>query len=411
MERSIMGEPNATRDLGLRPNFSEVARRYGMDRHTVAKYWRCGGELPDGRRARESAFEAYSGTIEEKASIPGVTKRAIYEFLVDRHPDAGLPGYSAFTEYCRRRGLAVGARGQEPHPRFETPPGRQMQFDWKEGLRMVDRNGEVFEFNVFTATLGYSRLHRFRYSATVGTDDLLACLLDVLESIGGVPEECLTDNMSAAVSVSASGRKRSERVARFAKEAGFDLQFCAVRTPETKGKDESANRFVNRLMAYDRGFEGLDGLLGAIARIEARSNSEPCQGTGVPPAALFLREKELLRPIGNLRLLKEMVGSVSVQTVPPTMLVRAAGRQRSVPRACIGKRATVTAMPGGQIRVTVGGELVAVHRASDGAPMVNYTEGHYMEAIAGKRRLADADIRAAAAENLRMLEGAGGGAL
>ena len=32
----------------------------------------------------------------------------------------------------------VGAGGREPHPRFETPPGRQLQFDWKEGMRLVD---------------------------------------------------------------------------------------------------------------------------------------------------------------------------------------------------------------------------------------------------------------------------------
>lgn len=35
------------------------------------------------------------------------------------------------------------------------------------------------------------------------------------------------------------------------------------------------------------------------------------------------------------------------------MLVRAAGRQRSVPRGCIGRKARAVSMPGGQIRVTV----------------------------------------------------------
>ncbi len=65
-----------------------------------------------------------------------------------------------------------------------------------------------------------------------------------------------------------------------------------------------------------------------------------------------MREKDLLRPIGNLRLLQEMVGNVSVQKVPATMLVRAAGRQWSVPRACIGKTVHVVTMPSGQVRVT-----------------------------------------------------------
>lgn len=33
-----MGELNMYRQLGLKPNFSEIGRRYGLDRHTVALY-------------------------------------------------------------------------------------------------------------------------------------------------------------------------------------------------------------------------------------------------------------------------------------------------------------------------------------------------------------------------------------
>lgn len=156
---------------------------------------------------------------------------------------------------------------------------------------MVDANGEVFEFNVFTATLGYSRLHKFTYSPTRTTDDLLACLLGAFRFMGGVPQECLTDNMAAVVSASSGRREKNGRVSRFAREAGFELQLCRTRTPQTKGKDESANRSLSRLLAYDGDFVGLEGLLEAIARIESRSNSEPNETTGLPPAALFLREK------------------------------------------------------------------------------------------------------------------------
>lgn len=42
MERNVMGELNVYRGSGAKPNFSEIARRHGMDRHTVAKYWREG---------------------------------------------------------------------------------------------------------------------------------------------------------------------------------------------------------------------------------------------------------------------------------------------------------------------------------------------------------------------------------
>lgn len=408
-ERNIMGELNMYRQLGLKPNFSEIGKRYGIDRHTVSRYWREGGDVDDGRCNRASGFDAHGDLIAEKAAMPGATKKAVYEYLLHRCGGRPIPGYNAFTHYCRRHDVAFGAGGRaEPHPRFETPPGRQLQFDWKEDLRMVSRRGETFEFNVFSATLGCSRMHKFVYSKTRTRDDLLSCWLATISFFGGVPEEWLTDNMSAIVTFDGRRRVKSERVLRFAKEAGFELQLCRPLTPETKGKDESANRFLGRLAVYDGDFEDEDDLVGIIARIESRSNAEPNETTGLPPAALFMKEKEYLRPIGNMALLERMVGEVKVQVVPPTMLVRAAGREWSVPRRCIGRKAKVTTMPGGQIRVTVAGELVAVHDASRGTGKINYTNEHYAEALEGKSRYADSDIKEAARENLRLLDGMGG---
>ena len=45
-----------------------------------------------------------------------------------------------------------------------------------------------------------------------------------------------------------------------AKEAGFEIKMCKVRSPQTKGKVESSNRFLSRLMAYQGDFEGEDEL-------------------------------------------------------------------------------------------------------------------------------------------------------
>ena len=389
MERNVMGELNVYRGSGAKPNFSEIARRHGMDRHTVAKYWREGESAADGRSARGSAFDPLEEVIRAKAQLPGMTKMAVYAFLREGRGE-GLPGYGAFTAWCRARDVPFGgAGGREPHPRFETPPGRQLQFDWKEGMRLVDSEGEVFEFSVFTATLGYSRKHRFIPVRSRTLDDLLSCLLATFTRLGGVPEECITDNMSCLVTVSGRRRTRQERAWRFAREAGFELRLCAPRSPQTKGKDESANRFLNRLLAYGGEFTGWSGLVEAVARVEAQANSEPNRTTGLPPDALFMREKESLRPIGNLRLLESMVGDVSVQTVPPTMLVRAAGREWSVPRRCIGRRVSVVAMPGGQVVVRMAGEEVAVHDAASGPSRpINYDPDHYGQALEGKRGLA-----------------------
>lgn len=408
MEGNVMGELNMHRAAGTKPNFSDIARRHGLDRHTVARYWREGEELEDRRSDRESAFARVREVVEAKAVLPGMTRKGVREMLLHLHNDPPLPGYGAFTARCRRQGIVFGAPSPEAHPRFETPPGRQLHLDWKEDVRLADSEGEVLEFNVWTGTLGYSRKHRFIPTRSRTTDDLLSCLLDAFATFGGIPEEALTDNMSALVTFSGGRRRRVERAWRFAEEAGFRLALCRPGSPETKGKDESANRFLSRLRAYEGEFTGWEGLLGCVARIERRSNEEPNETTGLPPDALFMREREALRPVGNVRLLRGMVGDVSVQTVPATMLVRAAGRLWSVPRRCMGRRVAVVAMPGGQVRVRMGGEEVAVHDAAAAAGPIVYDEGHYAEALDGKR-WADGDIRAAARANLDLLGALGGG--
>ena len=286
-EKNLIGELDMYREAGIKPNFSDIAKRYGKDRHTVAAYWRAEGGRPrDGRADRAGSFDAHIEEVAAKAQLPGVTKKGIHEWLLHRYPGENLAGYNAFTQFMRKNGIAVGASvGPEPHPRFETPPGLQLQFDWKESVRMANRDGELFEFNVFAATLGHSRRHIFIRSGTRTTDDLVRCMYATIARLGGVPREWVTDNMSALVTVKGGRRLKVQRAYEFAKAAGFELKLCRPRSPQTKGKVESSNRFLSRLAAYQGDFDGWDDIDEIIARIEDASNSEPNETTGLPPSA------------------------------------------------------------------------------------------------------------------------------
>lgn len=414
MEKNLIGELNMDKEMGIKPNFSDLSRRYGVDRHTVAKYWNDGGGTPaDGRSGRGSGFDRYQEEIEAKAQIPGVTAKGIHELLLDRHSDDDppVPGYGAFTFWLRKRGIMPGDGPKEAHPRFETPAGQQLQFDWKEDLLLHDRAGTEYRFNVYSSTLCWSRRHFFRRSMTRTRDDLLLCMAANIDFLGGVPLEWVTDNMSAIVSVKGGGtRAKDRRVLAFAKEAGFSLALCRPRSPETKGKDESANRFLTRLLAYDGDFDGWEGLDQAIARIQTRCNEEPNGTTGMPPDLLFLKEKELLRPAPAQGLLEALVGQASVQAVPSTMLVRCAGREWSVPRRCIGRKVRLLLMPGGELRIYDGQELVATHDTSVAGAPITYRKEHYIEALEGKGWGGmDSDIEAAAQRGLELLGSLGGG--
>ena len=43
----LIGELDLYREAGIKPNFSDIAKRYGKDKHTVASYWKDeGGPAP-----------------------------------------------------------------------------------------------------------------------------------------------------------------------------------------------------------------------------------------------------------------------------------------------------------------------------------------------------------------------------
>ena len=99
------------REAGIKPNFSDIAKRYGKDRHTVAAYWRAEGGRPrDGRADRAGSFDAHIEEVAAKAQLPGVTKKGIHEWLLHRYPGENLAGVQRLhpvhaQERHRRRGL------------------------------------------------------------------------------------------------------------------------------------------------------------------------------------------------------------------------------------------------------------------------------------------------------------------
>lgn len=114
-----------------KPNYSELARMYGVDRRTVKKYYD-GYEGNPKHRSKGSKLDKYQELIKEKLLIHSTTVRSVYEFIrTEKDPDIGT--YSNFIKYATRKNL-IPAKTIKGHPRFETTPGYQAQVDWKEDI-------------------------------------------------------------------------------------------------------------------------------------------------------------------------------------------------------------------------------------------------------------------------------------
>ena len=81
MEVNIFGELTLMKQFNIKPNYSDLSRRYGLDRHTIKKYYEEGGKIVKERKRKTSKYDAYEGEIVAVLKKPGVTKKAALEFL------------------------------------------------------------------------------------------------------------------------------------------------------------------------------------------------------------------------------------------------------------------------------------------------------------------------------------------
>ena len=111
-------------------------------------------------RNKSSRLDQYYIEIKEKLAINGVTINGVYQYFKDKYGDIGT--YSNFNKYVKLKNLKP-KKAIRGHARFETPPGKQAQVDWKEDIKLTSKYGEVFIFNVFSYKLGNSRFCCFTY--------------------------------------------------------------------------------------------------------------------------------------------------------------------------------------------------------------------------------------------------------
>lgn len=349
-----------------------------------------------------SKYDKYEKEILEIMQNSEVTIKALYQYMINKYKELDFT-YSGLKAFTLKKGIKRKGHSIEAHPRYETKPGDQLQVDWKEDISMESIDGKIFKFNIFGATLGYSRLHIFIYSKTRTTEDFLRCTIDTFNRLGGLPNHIKTDNMSAVVSITNGMKKKHPVILQFEKDTGVKIKLCKAYTPQTKGKVESANRFLQWLAPYNKKFKDETELLEIINNINIAVNNQVNQTTNMPPISLFKNEKEYLSQLPSKILLESYISNVETQIVPQTLLVSYRGKEYSVSKSYIGKRVKLIPITN-KLYIYFNTKLIAIHDIS--SKKFNYHENHYIEALMDK--IDEHDINKIALENLSRLKKVGG---
>lgn len=359
----------------MKPNFAYLGNKYNLDPRTVKKYYE-GYERKSTTRAKPSMLDEYADVIDEKLDYKGIKMSSIYFFL---KTEKGYRGsYSTLTHYIRKHFKDKKTKTDGTHPRYETKPGEQMQFDWVESIIMINKFGERFEFNIFSAELSYSRMHKFDYSKHKTREDVIKCLINSFKYFGGVTEGILTDNMSSIVNTKEN--KFIKEFKMFTQDMGVNAKKCKVKHPQTKGKVEVRNKFIKWLIPYNYEFETEEDLKEILKKINIEVNNRINDTTQMKPILLYQKEKEYLNPLPSNQVLEQYLNLNVAVKVHNTSLINYKGIQYSVPKKYINKTLKIKEIDN-KLYIYNNTELITIHDIS--SKTINYKEEHYFECLKG----------------------------
>lgn len=382
--------------MDIKPNFAWLANEYNLDYRTVKRYYEGYNGKP-AHHNKKSKLLKFDEIIREKMALKGAKVSSLYFFLQEEYQYKG--SYSSLTYYIRKNEITTPNKSRGT-PRYETDMGEQLQFDWVESIKMVNKYGELFEFNVFSAELSYSRMHYFCYSITRTKEDVIKCLINTFKFFGGTVKELLTDNMSSIVIHEKNDF--CDEFKAFLKDFNIDGKRCKVRKPNTKGKVEVRNKFMKWLIPYNYYFEKEEELVKVIDKIMNRVNTRINSTTNVKPIMLYQKEKEYLSPLPSNQIIENYLNLNIPVKVSNASLVYYKGSQYSVPPKYINKTLKLK-VDINKLYIYHNTELVQTHNLSE--QKINYNNSDYQNLLSLSMPYKDTEeIENLSKKNLELFE-------
>ena len=376
MRQDVLNEINIFLRGGEKETMSKaaMARIMGCDPRTVKRYLE-GYESKKKRKIlKKSKLDEFKETIISKLEI-GCTSMAIFKFI---QKEGYTGSYSLVADFVQKHKVE---QIKKATIRFETAPGLQAQVDWKENLKMISKQEELFEVNIFLMVLGYSRTKFVKLTSDKTQKTLFKCMNEAFKYFGGVPKEIVFDNMATVVDRANSrigNVKLNTKFVQYSKDIGFNPITCRIYRPQTKGKVESLAKLVDRLQVYNHEFETYEELEKIVKMFMNEINNEISQGTNMKPIERLTKETKYLLPLPNQEILNAYTTSSKGYKVSKESMITYKGQKYSVPTYLIGKSVSVKETDE-YIHIYYTTNLITKHKKSK--KFLNYHKEHIVDIL------------------------------
>src|SRR5438270_6482197 len=238
-------------------SIQDIAITLELARNTVRKYLRHPelSAMPRPRPNRRSKLDPFKEQIKQWINEDHCYNcEAMLPRLLAMGYTGSLSVLKAFVHPLR-----PPSGGHYPVVRYETEPGKQVQFDW--GEFKYEQEGTPRKLYGFTAILSYSRMRFVTFVKRCDAPTMIRCLMEAFEYFGGLPKAALTDRMkSVLLEMEDKVPRWNPLFADFMASIGVAPRVCKAFTPQTKGKIERTVGVVKQSFWAGVSFTDVDDL-------------------------------------------------------------------------------------------------------------------------------------------------------
>jgi transposase len=276
----------------------EIAQRLGINRRTVARLVRSEGPPRYRRAPTGSQLDPLEPVLRRLLEEwPRIKAPRLTEILRDEY------GYTGSVRLVQAHLQRLRPPRVRPAQRTGYRPGQVLQLDWGEMPTRPTVAGRERRVYALVASLPYSGAQTAFFSLDLTLESFLEGHVRAFEWLGGVPRECVYDNLRSVVA-----RREGDEVVwnrRFLHlrgHYGFHATPCTPATPREKGAVEAGVRYLKSGFWPARRFADLRELDGQYADWRDRVCNRRRHATGrYPVAERLAEERQSLRPLPPAR--------------------------------------------------------------------------------------------------------------
>ena len=366
-----------------------AAKRLGISRNTVKKYWE-GNSVPWDRKeySRDPAVmtrdvvqfitSCLDEDDRERVKKQRHTARRIYQRLVD---ECSFTGSESSV-----RNVVHDMRAARKETKVFVPlrfaPGEAVQIDWGEATVYI--NGEKLVVNLFCARLCHSCAPYVIAYKRQNLESFLDAIIRTFQYYGGVPRRVIFDNARVAVKSSFGAHAAAQDdYSQLSAHYGFVPVFCNPASGNEKGLVENLVGYIRRNVCVPlpkvKNLEELNGKLleKCVHYLEHKVDGRPA-----PVGVMLEEDRQCLQALPRYT---PDVSKRAYPTVSRYSTVLFETNAYSVPCRYTGKSTTLKAYPN-HIEVWISGSLVARHERLFGRKGESLDLQHYLPILAQKGR-------------------------